>query len=341
MKIETKSKATGKSEHFTVNFEVKNIDDSDPNVFKFEGHAAIFNNLDFKGDKILKGAFLDTIRQRMNQSKKLPVLWQHDPHNPLGVFTHLSEDEKGLFFRAELPKADTFVSGRVIPQIRIGSISSMSIGFVAVKFRFEDVAGGDMIRMLEKRDLHEMSVVTFPANDEADITDFKSAQFADLILADLEVKWDCDAATKRVKELDSKEQKQAFLGEFLIADVIEGKLRVVPGAVFAAAATIGGAQGTVDTPEDELKAIKYDIVKYYKKMNRESPFEEKTCFRVDFVELLSDRELEKLLKKGVFFSQNQAKKLVKLLKTQQCDVADSISREAKGLSGILEDIKNI
>lgn len=334
---ETKSSGV---ENLTVNFEVKQIDDSDPHLFKLKGYASTFGNLDHGRDKVLKGAFLDTIRAWEGKTKKLPVLWQHDIANPLGVFTHLAEDEKGLYFEAELPKEDTFVSGRVVPQVKIGSIASMSIGFVAVEFRFEEAPNGEFTRVLIKLDLHEISLVTIPMNDQADITGFKNAHpFADLPLADSEVKWDSEAAAGRVQE--HSESKHAFLGEgkFLIADVIEGKLMVVPSAVFAAAAAISGSQGAIDTPENELKAIKHDITKYYKKMDRESPFEQKTCFRVDFIEQLSDRELEKLLKKGVFFSQNQAKKLVKLLKTPQCDAAGIITRDAKSFSGILADIK--
>lgn len=153
-------------EYIDVDFEVKAINDEDPDFFIFEGFASTFGNIDLVDDIVVRGAFVESLL------KRIPVvLWQHDHWQPIGMPVEVKETEEGLFFKARLPKADTFVSGRVIPQIKIGSIRSMSIGFRIV----ESEVNSDGIRLLQKVDLLEVSLVTFPANEMARVSGFKAS----------------------------------------------------------------------------------------------------------------------------------------------------------------------
>jgi HK97 family phage prohead protease len=52
-------------------FEVKATGDNE-----FEGYASVFRNVDSYRDIIEPGAFTKTIQE----SKRVKVLWQHDPH---------------------------------------------------------------------------------------------------------------------------------------------------------------------------------------------------------------------------------------------------------------------
>jgi len=157
-------------EKLTVPFEIKEMSDKDDKFFVFEGLASTFGNTDLVDDIVDKGAFANSLAIRMPK-----VLWQHDTAEPIGMPEQIMETEQGLFMKARLPKDDTFVSGRVIPQLKVGSISSMSIGFTVKDF---DVVGE--IRHLKEVELFEISLVTFPANTKAEVTWFKSITIDDL-----------------------------------------------------------------------------------------------------------------------------------------------------------------
>lgn len=323
--------------------EIKSVDDSE-DYFIFEGYASTFGNVDRGDDIIVRGAFTETISELEKNAtpilgtkykKMMPALWQHDWAQPIGSFIEMAEDEKGLFVKALLPKDDDFVKGRVIPQMKAGSISDMSIGFMIVEHSYEK-----SIRKLEKVELYETSLVTIPMNPKAKVTNFKSVTpFQDLPLADRGREWDSDAAINRVRGFTdsvddaSPEYKRAFLwynsddqeafGSYKlpIADVIDGRLYAIPRAIFAAAAALRGARGGVDLPsEDEPRVIAH-INRYYDKMGLESPFKETSSFRVDDELSLDERTFESLLTSGVCFSKKNAKKIISLLK-------DDIRRDA-------------
>lgn len=153
-------------EYINVPLEIKEIPDKDDNIFRFEGHASTFGNIDLVDDIVEPGAFRESL------AKFMPViLWQHDRWEPIGMPEEIREDEKGLFMVGALPKEDTFVSGRVMPQMKIGSIKSMSIGFRPKKSDMDETTG---IRRLIEIELREVSLVTFPANPMAMISGFKS-----------------------------------------------------------------------------------------------------------------------------------------------------------------------
>jgi len=133
--------------------------------FQFSGLASTFTK-DLDGDIIEKGAFTESI------SKKMPViLFQHNNYEPIGITSKASETNEGLLIEGMLPRDDTLVKGRVIPQMKIGSIKSMSIGFSMARNDTEIKSG---IRHIKKLDLHEISLVTFPANQGALVSNFKS-----------------------------------------------------------------------------------------------------------------------------------------------------------------------
>ncbi len=147
-------------------FEVKQINEDD-DFFTFEGFASTFGNIDLGDDIVQAGAFQESLKNAPN----VPILWQHNMGQPIGKSIHLEEQAKGLFVRARLPKSDTLVSGRVMPQMKAESINSMSIGFFIQEFSMSKETN---IRTLEKIKLFEISLVTLPMNTQATITDFKS-----------------------------------------------------------------------------------------------------------------------------------------------------------------------
>ncbi|WKG03198.1 hypothetical protein [Mycolicibacterium sp. HK-90] len=115
--------------------------------------------------------------------------------------------------------------------------------------------------------------------------------FQDLPLADRDREWDGDAAEKRVRKWADaqdgpnekyrdahvwydKDEKDNFTAyKLLIADVIGGKLEVVPRGVMAAGGIMEGARGGVDLPKDDIGRVKNHLAKYYEKMGETAPWD--------------------------------------------------------------------
>ena len=145
--------------------ECKEVDD--PNYFYFSGYASVFGNVDLGNDIIVKGAFEKTLK-KFNNKKKLPLLWQHEMHKPIGVAEIFREDERGLYIKGKLPKKG-FVLNEVLPQIEVGSVREMSIGFFTKDQEYQKD-----IRIIKEIDLYEASLVTIAMNPEAQVESFKS-----------------------------------------------------------------------------------------------------------------------------------------------------------------------
>lgn len=137
-----------------------------------EGYASTFGNVDLGDDMIEDGAFTQTLREDI-RGGGIPLLADHMPTTAsvLGTIFDGAEDGKGLRVRAKFSAAPS--AQDVYVKTREGHIRSMSIGYSAVKFRFEEM-DGRQIRVLEQVKLWETSVVVFPMNPEASIERVKS-----------------------------------------------------------------------------------------------------------------------------------------------------------------------
>ena len=147
----------------TAAFEIKREPDEDG---VFEGYASTFGNVDNGMDMIERGAF----RKSLGSGRKVKMLWQHDSGKVIGVWDEMREDERGLYVKGRLLK-DVTLGREAMALMRAGAIDSMSIGYRTIEAVPE--AGG-RVRKLTEVDLFEVSVVTFPMNEMARVTDVKS-----------------------------------------------------------------------------------------------------------------------------------------------------------------------
>ncbi len=134
----------------------------------FSGYASLFGSADLSGDMVMPGAFQRSIARR--QVSGIRMLYQHDPAQPIGVWTELREDQRGLFVRGRL-MLDVARGREVASLMRAGALDGLSIGFKTVRARADRASG---IRRLTEIDLWEISVVTFPMQPEARIRAVKS-----------------------------------------------------------------------------------------------------------------------------------------------------------------------
>lgn len=168
-----------------IGFECKEFE-TDEDYFFFKGYLSTYGNIDRVNDYFVKGAFDESLAELTPK-----LLWQHEDKEVLGVFEEFRSDDKGLFVKGKMPKADTLVSGRAIPQMKVGSIRSMSVGFVAQEWETDE----NGFRRITKAFLVEGSLVSIPANPEAKITSFKSFEY------------------EQVKDIKTKRQVEKLLRE--------------------------------------------------------------------------------------------------------------------------------
>jgi HK97 family phage prohead protease len=142
--------------------------DPETGKHRIQGYASVFGVRDSYGDIVVKGAFERTLRERPD----VKVLWQHNTRQPIGKQLEGHEDDYGLVVTGELSNTD-HVTGEVMPLLKDGVITGLSIGFNVVEEEYvEDIRSW----LLKDIDLWEWSPVTFPANELATIQDVKSLQ---------------------------------------------------------------------------------------------------------------------------------------------------------------------
>ena len=129
----------------------------------FEGLAAVYGNTDLQGDVIEPGAFSKTIREK----GEVPILWQHDSAEPIGL-GKLSDSAAGLVITGELA-LESPVAHKAYGLLKRRIVTGLSIGFDGVKSRVVDG-----VRRLSEVRLWEVSLVTFGANPQAQVTAVKS-----------------------------------------------------------------------------------------------------------------------------------------------------------------------
>lgn len=131
-----------------------------------EGYGSVFGNTDSYGDIVVAGAFAETLKG----GRAPAMLWQHNPDEPIGVWTEVREDKRGLVVKGQLALG-TQRGREALELIKMGALSGLSIGYSTVRSSYDEQSG---IRSLLELDLWEVSPVTFPANDAARITSAKS-----------------------------------------------------------------------------------------------------------------------------------------------------------------------
>lgn len=139
----------------------------------FEGYGSKFGNEDSYGDVVVAGAFKNSIEKYGYKGIKL--LYQHDSTQPIGYFEILSEDNIGLWFRAKLLVNDIAKAKEVYALLKNGVIDGMSIGYT-INPGGSTFSPDGRTRILSDIDLWEISVVTFPANEEALVTNVKTKE---------------------------------------------------------------------------------------------------------------------------------------------------------------------
>jgi len=161
-------KPLGSQAFFECALELKSLDAAG----RFAGYASVFDVVDAQRDVVKRGAFLRTLAGRVGEIK---LLWQHQMEEPIGFFTAMFEDAKGLYVEGQL-MLELARAAEAHALLKAGVVSGLSIGYQPVRFATDPATG---VRMLSEVELIEISLVTIPANDKSRVSVVKGRKYDD------------------------------------------------------------------------------------------------------------------------------------------------------------------
>lgn len=145
---------------------------------QFEGYASVFGEVDLGQDSVSPGAFAKSLKTR--PAARVKMLRQHDQTEPIGVFSDIVEDAKGLKVKGKLI-LETVKGRETHALMKAGALDGLSIGYATKSARYDKAKG---VRLLDELELHEISVVTFPMLPSATVSSVKSqTSFSALVAA--------------------------------------------------------------------------------------------------------------------------------------------------------------
>jgi hypothetical protein len=136
-----------------------------------EGYGSVFGVRDDYDDVIAAGAFVESLKAHKAAGTMPAMLWQHDSDEPIGVWSEMVEDAKGLRVKGQLA-LETVRGKEAHALLKLGALNGLSIGFVSKQWAYDRESE---VRTLTEIDLWEVSLVTFPANSKARVTNVKAA----------------------------------------------------------------------------------------------------------------------------------------------------------------------
>jgi len=129
---------------------------------RIEGYASYFGKRDKGGDVVQAGAYGASLKALAGAGRRVKMLWQHDPAQPIGIWDEVREDARGLYVKGRL-LSDVAKGREAAALIEAGAIDGLSIGYRTVKAHKDDTG----VRILSELELWEVSLVTFPMLPEA------------------------------------------------------------------------------------------------------------------------------------------------------------------------------
>lgn len=150
-------------------------------TYSVSGYAST-TDLDHAGHVVARNAFAASIRRKgLIGPRGVKLLAHHDRRMPLGRITALESRSDGLWIEANIDDEISYGSDLVRAIEAAGGLS-FSVGFY-----IEDASiiedGLDPYLLIERGELLEVSVVTFPCNEAAEMTDHKRQSEAEATLA--------------------------------------------------------------------------------------------------------------------------------------------------------------
>lgn len=152
--------------HRTTTLQVKSLSDNG----RFSGYASVFGVRDLHNEVVTLGAFTSSLNTWRKKEALPAMLWMHDATQPIGVWHRMHEDKNGLVVEGQLALR-TQKGSEAYELLRLRALTGLSIGYRVIRAVHDQQS---KTRLLRELDLFEVSLVTFPANESARISDVKS-----------------------------------------------------------------------------------------------------------------------------------------------------------------------
>lgn len=136
---------------YSAAIEVKAASDEAPHG-EFTALVSVFGNVDLVGDRVVKGAFADSLAEYAASGKSIPVVWSHDwntPESYIGKALSAEETDDGLLVRAAFFDTDRAQTVRNLLTERV--VSEFSFAYDVVDEQKADDGANELtsLRLLE------------------------------------------------------------------------------------------------------------------------------------------------------------------------------------------------
>lgn len=189
-----------KKQNFSLSLSAAEIDlAGGEHEWRVNGYATKFGNANCYGFKIAQGAYADLIASGV----KPLMFFNHDAGSvPIGRWDSLEENARGLKVSGVLTQGVSLASD-VYAALRAGTVDGLS---VSIGWNSEDESEEDGILTLSKISaLYEISIVTFPADSKARVSQVLSADDIDERIESLATVRDLEAFLKEVAHLSKRQ----------------------------------------------------------------------------------------------------------------------------------------
>lgn len=156
--------------------EIKAVKDAP--VGTFEAIVSVFGNVDMGGDRVVKGAFADTLAEWKASGDPIPVIWSHewdDPKSHIGYVEQAEERDEGLYVKAVLDVENNDRAAYVARLLKERRVREFSFGYFTKEY--EDVEDPDYgtVRELKAVDLFEVGPTLLGMNPDTVLLEAASA----------------------------------------------------------------------------------------------------------------------------------------------------------------------
>ena len=206
------------------------VDLADKPAGWFAGFASTADE-DRGKDIVAPNAFAKSIAERgLKGPRCVKMLWQHDSERPCGSWLKMEQQDPGLYCEG-LYNLETKVGGEGYKHTKAGEVLNLSVGFRTIR---KEINEDTWVRTILEADLWEVSPVTFPMNEGAQIIAVKAAPFV------LDAGDDIAAIAKKFAasyEL-SRRQADAALDALKAAMRVDPELKALKAALGVASAEL-------------------------------------------------------------------------------------------------------
>lgn len=143
----------------------------------FEAIVAVFNNVDRIGDKIIPGAFKDSLANWEAKGRPIPVIFSHQWENldaHIGQVLEAKEQDEGLYVKAQLDMDEPFAQ-RVWKKMKAGTLAEFSFAYDAVD-EAQSKVDGEYVNELRKLDLLEVGPCLVGMNPDTQLLGVKEGR---------------------------------------------------------------------------------------------------------------------------------------------------------------------